>query len=79
MLRAVMVEAEDPSTEKMPTLALLELKPILQKLALPTEELQIADLTPFAVLPHIGMVAHSVKCKLGLALVAAMVKSEFRD
>jgi hypothetical protein len=74
----VLVEAEDQNIDAMPTSALLELRPILQKLALSTEELKIANLKDFAVLPHVGMVVDSVKCELGLALVGATAKSEFQ-
>ena len=77
-LNAVLVEAEDQSIEAMPTSALLELRPILQKLALSTEELKIATLKDFAVLPHVGMALDKVKCELGLVLIGATVKSEFQ-
>ena len=46
-LNAVVVEAEDQAIDEMPTKALLELKPILQKLALSTEELKVATLKDF--------------------------------
>ena len=77
-LGAVVVEAEDQDIEKMPTQALLELRPILQKLALSTEELTIATLKDFNALPHVGMVVAGAKCALGLALVGATVKSDFQ-
>ena len=74
----MLVEAEDQDIDAMPTRALLELRPILQKLSLSTEDLKIANLKDFAVLPHVGMVVGGVKCELGLALVGATVKSEFQ-
>lgn len=77
-LNAVLVEAEDQSIDAMPTSALLELRPILQKLALSTEELKVATLKDFAVLPHVGMAVDKVKCELGLVLIGATTKSEFQ-
>jgi len=77
-LNAVLVETEDQSIDAMPTSALLELQPILQKLALSTEELKIATLKDFAVLPHVGMAVDKVKCELGLVLIGATARSDFQ-
>ena len=77
-LNAVLVEAEDQNVDTMSTNALLELRPILKRLALSTEELKVASLKDFAVLPHVGMVVDGVKCELGLVLVGATAKSEFQ-
>jgi len=61
MLNAVVVEADDQAMENMPAIALLEQKPILQKLVLSTEELKIVALSDFIVLPHKGMVVDGKK------------------
>ena len=79
LLNAMLVEAEDQNIEAMPTSALLELRPILQKLALSTEELKNATLNEFAILPHVGMALDKVKCELGLVLIGATAKSEFQN
>ena len=78
VLNAVLVEAEDQSIEAMPTSALLQLGPILAKLSLSSAELKIAKLQDFAVVPHVGLVVDGAKCNLGLVLVGATTKSEFR-
>jgi hypothetical protein len=73
----VVVEAEDQTIDEMPTKALLELKPILQKLALSTEELKVATLKDFSVLAHVGMAVDKIKCELGLVLIGTTKASEF--
>ena len=78
LLNAVLVEAEDQNIEAMPTSALLQLGPILAKLSLSSEELKIAKLQDFAVVPHVGLVVDGAKCNLGLVLVGATTKSEFQ-
>ena len=78
LLNAVLVEAEDQNIDAMPTNALLQLRPILAKLALSSAELKIARLQEFAVVPHVGMVVDGAKCDLGLVLVGATRKSEFQ-
>ena len=77
MLNPLLVEAEDQNIGAMPTSALLQLRPILAKLALSNAELKIAKLQEFAVVPHVGMVVDGEKCDLGLVLVGASRKSEF--
>ena len=64
MLNAVVVEADDQVMDNLPTNTLLEQKPILQKLALSTDELKIATLSDFAVFAHIGMGVDSKKKKV---------------
>ena len=78
LLNEVLVEAEDQNIDAMPRSALLELQPILAKLALSTAQLKIAKLQEFAVVPHVGMVVDGAKCDLGLVLVGATTKSEFQ-
>ena len=78
LLNAVLVEGEDQNVDEMPTNALLQLRPILAKLALSTTELKIARLQEFDVVPHVGMAVDCVKCDLGLVLVGTRTKSEFQ-
>ena len=72
------MEAEDQNIDALPTSALLELQPILAKVALSTAQLKIAMLQEFAVVPHVGMVVDGAKCDLGLVMAGATTKSEFQ-
>ena len=77
-LTGVLVEAEEQDLAKMPTQAILDLKPLLRPLSLSTQEFRVARFAEIQSKAHVGMVIDNQRCELVLVLAAATEKSQFQ-